>query len=197
MPKKNRRIPLGTLLIRTAAVLFCLVMVTTYLTAGLYARYTAQSRSGDSARVAKFDVKVLGEILRSAATLVGEEEPLEWIVDSTGNGEYQITVTSASEVAVWYDIFVELEDALPDYLTLKLGEASFTEEGTDKKLWKLGNAGTFLAGGGENVHTLTFAVDWAKFTKDAALTETTDGDIQVYRSETLPFTVKIRAEQID
>lgn len=195
MPKKNRRIPLGTLLIRTAAVLFCLVMVTTYLTAGLYARYTAQSRSGDSARVAKFDVKALGEILPPALT--GEEEPLEWIVDSTGNGEYQVTVTSASEVTVRYDIFVELEDALPAYLSIQQDEKNFTAENADNKLWKLGNAGIFPAGGGERKHTLTFAVDWAKFTESAAQKETADGATQVYRSETLPFTVKIRAEQID
>lgn len=180
-----------------ACVLLCLTLFSIHLTAGLYARYTASSESTDTARVAKFDVKVLGEILRSAATPAGEEEPLEWVVNSDGNGEYQITVTSASEVAVRYDIFVELEEALPEYLTLKLGEDSFTEEGTDKKLWKLGNAGTFPAGGGEQKHTLTFAVDWAKFTESAAQKETADGATQVYRSETLPFTVKIRAEQID
>lgn len=193
MPKKNRRIPLGTLLIRTAAVLFCLVMVTTYLTAGLYARYTAQSRSGDSARVAKFDVKALGEILPPALT--GEEEPLEWIVDSTGNGEYQITVTNDSEVAVRYDVTVVLEKDLPGYLTLELDKEAFTK--VDERNHKKEAAGTLAPGGASEEHTLTFEMDWAKFTKDAALTETTDGDIQVYRSETLPFTVKIRAEQID
>ena len=169
-----------------ACVLLCLTLFSIHLTAGLYARYTASSESTDTARVAKFDVKVLGEILSPALT--GEEEPLDWIVDSTGNGEYQITVTSASEVAVSYDIFVELEDALPDYLTLKLGEASFTEEGTDKKLWKLGNAGTFSAGGGENKHTLTFEMNWKEFTKGAS---------GMSRTEKLDFTVKVYAVQVD
>lgn len=193
MPKKNRRIPLGTLLIRTAAVLFCLVMVTTYLTAGLYARYTAQSQSGDSARVAKFDVKALGEIL--SPTLTGEEEPLEWIVDSTGNGEYQITVTNASEVAVRYDVTVVLEEELPNYLSLKLDDGNLTK--VDERNHKKEAAGTLAPGGASEEHTLTFEMNWKEFTKDAAQTETADGDIQVYRSETLPFTVKIRAEQID
>jgi len=184
MPKKNRRIPLGTLLIRTAAVLFCLVMVTTYLTAGLYARYTASSESADTARVAKFDVKALGKILSPALT--GEEEPLEWIVDSTGNGEYRITVTSASEVAVRYDVTVVLEEELPGYLTLKLDEEALTK--VDERNHKKVAAGTLAPGGASVEHTLTFEMNWKEFTKGAS---------GMSHTEKLDFTVKVYAVQVD
>ena len=188
MAQNNRRIPLGTFLIRTSAVLFCLVMITTYLTAGLYARYTASGKGADSARVAKFDVTASGINIRPK-------------VDAVDNGEYEITVTNVSEVAVRYDIIVELENKA-SYVTFKLDEKAMQlADGTDGKLWQYIQAGTLAPGNTSAKHTLTFVMDWSAFTAEASLSETkvTDenGGIQEYRTVDLPFKVKVHAEQVD
>lgn len=193
MAQKNRRIPLGTLLIRTAAVLFCLVMITTYLTAGLYARYTASGKGTDSARVAKFDVTAVGVEIQSK-------------LDSVGDGEYKITVTNDSEVAVRYGMVVELEKPA-SYVSFKLDKDKLADDKEDlteieeNKSWQYIQVGTLAPGNTSAEHTLTMVMDWSAFTAEQTLTETTETDsadgVQTYRTVDLPFKVKVHAEQVD
>ena len=52
----NNKTYRGNIMIRIAAVLFCLVLISTHMMSGLYARYVAKDSSSDEARVAKFQV---------------------------------------------------------------------------------------------------------------------------------------------
>lgn len=64
MKKQNKEKPpvnLGSILIRVAAGLFILTMITVYLLGGLFARYVSSDQGSDSARVATFGNLTLTE----------------------------------------------------------------------------------------------------------------------------------------
>lgn len=73
-----------------AATLFCLTVVSVFLVSGLYARYTAFGSGEDSARVAKFEINVAGDVLT------------DYLPQQIAPGTYEnkIQVTNNSEVAV-------------------------------------------------------------------------------------------------
>jgi len=73
-----------------AMILLCLTLISTHLTAGLYARYTTTDTGEDSARVAKFEVTETGIFVDTmvAEILPGDSE------------ERTIQVENKSEVAV-------------------------------------------------------------------------------------------------
>ena len=64
MKKQNKEkapVNLGTILIRVAAVLFILTIISIYLLSGLFARYVSSGQGSDSARVATFGNLTLTE----------------------------------------------------------------------------------------------------------------------------------------
>lgn len=156
-----------------ACVLLCLTLITTHLTGGLFARYTATAQASDSARVAKFQV-------------TGTENGTVSVRnDAVGNGEYLFTVTNHSEVSISYDLSVVFAEDVTTWLNLKNGDTVATES---EKTFMFANAGT-LAPGGEATHKITFQVtDWS------GITERMEG---IQDAETLTFTVNIHATQID
>ena len=80
-----------------ACLLFVLVMITTYMTSGLYARYTTKATDSDSARVAKFDVDITGDV-----------KDLDVVASKDKNtGIYEIKITNNSEVVVKYKTKLE------------------------------------------------------------------------------------------
>lgn len=93
--------PKGNLLVRIAAVLLCLTLFSTYLVAGLFARYTTSGESSDDARVAKFSITGEGELAKgiTAEVAPGEtkEVPLKIKNDSEVAVEYTVTVTSVTK----------------------------------------------------------------------------------------------------
>lgn len=78
-----------------ACVLLCLVLISTYMTSGLYARYTAQGEMYDDARVAKFEVT-------EGYTKFSEELKLDIAPGETYKAA--VSVTNNSEVAINYVI---------------------------------------------------------------------------------------------
>ena len=140
---------LNSILMRTAAVLLLLVMLTTSVVSGHYARYTTTVTSGDSARVAKYEVTVAAA---SADTLKLDPNG----TDKTAS--YNFSVTSGSEVTVEYDLVVVFPKAMQEGITLTLTqgstEISLTQDGN---IYKAANAGTFSPTGGTHAYTLTFA----------------------------------------
>lgn len=138
-PSGRPPMQLGSLMIRIALILLCLVMVSIHLMSGMYARYTTKASGSDSARVAKFDVKI-----------TGDATDLEVSCTANDDGSYKITVENHSEVAVSYTISVN-----------KTGQgfdASAVSADLDS------NVGT-LAVGGQAAHELTFTVnDWSAIT---------------------------------
>ena len=98
--KEKKNIPL-----RLAAILLCLTLFSAYLTAGLFARYTVQGNSGDTARVAGF---------HPTATLTPTNPADSKIIYEVGAAKYDltynITITNPSEVAVTYDVVISFAD---------------------------------------------------------------------------------------
>lgn len=85
-----------------AAVLLCLTLISVYLVSGLFARYTTERTSGNSAAVAEFS---------PLASFVEDT----WVFDSEGTAtaysfEYQLTLSNPSEV----DVSCGLEITFPD-----------------------------------------------------------------------------------
>ena len=151
----------------TALILLLLTMVTTHMTSGLYARYTAQASGTATARVARFDV--------TAA-----------VVETKTAGEYTLNVTNNSEVTVEYKIIVE---NLSDRFSVTLGNETKTPASGETSVTFDGSE---LAPGAkcEGV-MMTFAVaDWAGVT-DANTKYGTSETVK------LNFTVKIDAIQKD
>lgn len=89
-----------------ACLLLVLVMFTTYMTSGLFARYTTSSTGNDSARVARFDVDVRGSV-KDLDIFTSQNED---------TGEYEIVITNHSEVVVRYDLAVDILSSV-DWIT--------------------------------------------------------------------------------
>ncbi|MBE6543943.1 MAG: hypothetical protein E7675_06040 [Ruminococcaceae bacterium] len=59
MYRPNKKTSIGPVIMKIAASLFCLVLISTSMLSGLYARYTTTSSTGDSARVITFgDIEI-------------------------------------------------------------------------------------------------------------------------------------------
>lgn len=135
--KPNRKVNIPMC---AALILLCLVLVSSHLTSGLYARYTSSSTGSDSARVAKFEVETSG---------ANENISVTADTDSSQNGTtYTITIENKSEVAVSYKLTPVLGDS-PAGVTATLDS----------------NTGELAAGAAPVTHTLTLSVDWAAFTQ--------------------------------
>lgn len=137
--KPSASVPVGGIMIRIAAVLLCLVMISLHLMAGLYAKYTSNGSGEDSARVARFNVIVNGTDADLDVTCTSNEDT------------YTIAVSNQSEVAVSYTISVDtsLADADSNAVTPVLDQSTGA-----------------LAPGGQTQHTLAFSVsDWSAFTE--------------------------------
>ena len=151
-----------------ALVLLLFTLITTHITSGLYARYTAAASGTTNVRVAKFNV------LCDVAPVANEE------------GKYTLTVTNDSEVSVKYSVVVEMSDHLSAAIdgekkTLAAGETSVTFE----------NADWVLAPKEAAPLPLQFAVEnWENLTDP----DTNHGASEKVR---LGFEVRVTAQQID
>ena len=178
--KGKSSLTLGERLIFLAGIFFCLILITTALMGGLFARYTTTSIGGDNARVAAFKVNVAGP----------KDVTVKYGVNGD-TGAYTLTIDNDSEVAVSYSVKVQIP-AIDFGIKVKLGEKELqnTREGEAAFLTELdfGTLGS-MAANTEDTYDLVFSVtDWAQFTK---MTTTAS------RSETLSFTVHIDVVQID
>lgn len=86
------------IVLRLAAVLLGLTLLSAWATGRMYARYSTTATFSDSARVAKFNISEDGTLTKEIT--IADMQP-----GQTEN--YQVTVTSDSEVAVYYTIAVE------------------------------------------------------------------------------------------
>ena len=87
---------------RVAAVLLCLVLISTHMMSGLLAKYTTSSRMSDNARVAKFNVTESGSATQSINFAIN---PLDTqLSENTSRIQYAIEVANYSEVTMSYKI---------------------------------------------------------------------------------------------
>lgn len=75
--EKKRNI--STLVMRIFSILFCLTLISMWMTANMYARYTTEANGEDSARVAKFYISDTNDLQKTyAVTLTPDKtETLE------------------------------------------------------------------------------------------------------------------------
>lgn len=105
------------ILFSLVSVLLILVLLSTSMLSGLYARYATTVTGGDSARVAKFDIRKEGSLI--------SDLPLEYIPGDSGI--YTLIITNRSEVTVKSTLSIRrLTDNLP--LTLELDGTPFADE---------------------------------------------------------------------
>lgn len=107
---------------RAVWTLLSMVLISTWLLSGLYARFTTSVTGEDSARVAKF--KITADTTKFvdsfSKTLTPQSEPLS----------YQLTVDNASETAVKITAFLESEGNIPLIFTYS------KDGGTEKNMTK-------------------------------------------------------------
>lgn len=170
MKERKRNIAL-----RLAAVLVVLTCISTAMLSGILGRYTASGSGGDSARVASFSVSAAGK--NPDSTAVGA---------SSGTATYVLTVTNNSEVAVSYTVELEFDAALPDWVTITLGDSAMVIS-ADRKTATATVSGV-LAVGGETTENIVFTASTAGLTQSAAGVNT---------SQTFQFTANVKFVQID
>ena len=167
-----------------AFILFVLTLISMHLTSGLFARYTVTATGSDSARVAKFDVQgdaVLRDVILDCR-------------NGSSTGEYIITVTNNSEVAIRYSFTLDFTEQLPGTAVLvKMGENQGSAT-NDNKTLTFSNVGTLGPNAGPQQHTLEFIINnWSH------VTSRENGGVQGEQTANwkLDFTVSVTAEQID
>lgn len=166
-PSNRRPIQLGSVMMRVALVLLCMVMISFHLMGSMYARYTTKASSSDDARVAKFDVKVTGDTQAVSVDCA-----------VTTDNVYTITIKNDSEVAVSYEINVAK--------SVGVGSETFDTDGVTVTVDQQSGS---LAVGTQTERTLTFTVnDWSKITEHMT---GENGEV------TLKFSVTINIVQVD
>lgn len=118
----NNQITKTNIMLKLAAILLCLVLITTHFTSGLYAKYISRSSDDTSARVASFVIETdldriaLGTEEMPTLQLGGEDE--------TQSVQLPFYITSGSEVTVGYSVSIDFGRALPDYLSITLTDGA-------------------------------------------------------------------------
>ena len=100
--EQNRRHGTGNIVMWLAGALFCLVVLTTYLSAGLFARYVTRDDGGDSARVITF-----GKLSVAENNVVGATGQ-EYIYIPGVNLTKRVTVSFGGSEADTF-VFISLE----------------------------------------------------------------------------------------
>ena len=162
------------IILKLAVTLLCLVLITTHLTFGLYARYSSYVSSEDSARVAAFVIETdldhieLGTIDDPTLQLGGLEK--------TQSVQLPFYITNSSEVKVGYSVSIDFDAALPAYLTITLSNSTTSKalnaDGA-KSEFEFSDFGTLAIGSSEIQKadlTLTISVsDLAMITDEVAI----------------------------
>lgn len=165
-----------------ATVLLCLTMFSTYMTSGLYARYTASASGGDSARVAAFVFDVNdtnGQFLDvSSVNEPGKRETFQFTVRNN-NG------TRTSEVTEKYQVIVERRGSLP--LTVTVTEGSTEVVKLTEMQEKAESAERTFQAGQSGTHTYAVTVAWPA----------SQNDLQYANAGLAEIVLRVSAEQVD
>lgn len=133
-----------------AMITLCLLLFSTYLSGGIFARYTTSGSASDSARVAMFKTPTV--------TVVDSSLEINTYDGIANTASTTITVAMKTEVAVKYNIIVTCGRALPSFVALTLDGAEPTSSAGG--VYTFVDAGTFNAGGDRsNSHTIAFTAD--------------------------------------
>lgn len=144
---EQHREPVVNVAMCLAIVLFWLVIITTYMSSGLFAKYSTMGKGGDSARVIQFGDLTVTETLDTGVTATGGKlifvpgttMKKELTVDFEGS-EADTVVFVALEAKGWNFTAPNATD--PASFALKQGENTLMS-------WKMENDWNYLASDGE------------------------------------------------
>lgn len=172
MKKRNRT----SRILSAAAVLLCLVLVSSYFSTGMLARYVTRANGADTSRLAALKVSAVTVEDKEAATAFTRT--------------YVVTLNNDSDVAVRYEASPVLE--LPEGST---GDAKITGDEKHPVDEEKGVFSGMLAPGANETVTLTLDLSGLELGTDAFDTFRND-DISGALLE-LSFTVTVTFTQID
>ena len=172
--EKKRNI--STLAMRILSILFCLTLISMWMTANMYARYTTEANGEDSARVAKFYISDTNDLTKTYAVTLTPDK-----TETIG-----IKIINNSEVAVRYTFSFETKGNAP--LTISMENDSTTaESGTTDVLTKESD---------ENIWNVE--KEAAVNEEDCYQAEISLGDAGYqYSGSVAMITMTVKAEQID
>lgn len=177
---KHNTVDLNSILLRTAAVLLMLVLISTSIVSGRYARYTTASSSYDGARTAAY----IFEMNDTSGQYIDISD-----IQKPGDSKtYTFTLTNKknqqiSEVNEKYQLTLELIGNLP--LTCELsGNETLSATGVSEKI--SGAEYTFEASA-EHTHTYTLTVSWPD----------TENDLKYANAGLAQLVLYAKAEQVD
>ena len=152
--RKSNRAPSFTFM-HLALILLCAVLITSHTTGGLYASYKSGTSAFDSARVARFQL-TSGLSQTSAVDI-----ELNFFDPAMLSDEISITVSSQSEVSVFYDVIITMPDAPTyDWLVVTIDGEEPTR--IDGNVFTFSLVDTFEPNSSlEMTHTVNFAIDSA------------------------------------
>jgi len=183
---ERKKLDIHTFVLRLATVLTVLVLVTTSMVTGRFARYTSGDSAKDSARVAGY-VLDIHDTQAHYLNLTGIQKP--------GDSEtYRFTVrnhngTFTSEVDEEFFLSLELRGSLPLVCSLSgedvinLNAESIAENG--------------LVAGSGSVHTFAAAVQSGKSYTLTVTWPSEENDIQYSRAGIAQLVLSVAAQQVD
>ncbi len=176
MRSKQQKKP--NMMMRVAGALLLLTLLSACLMPGLYGRYSSSTDGTDEARVAKFDVKLLGT--STDLQFNGSD-----FGDVTEMQSYSFTVESRSEVSLYYTVAVSFGSPPPAEMKLQLDsgeiltcDGSQTEFAFETFLYSVGSAA--------KPHELRLYVTYM-----------TDDAVNTFDFKDIPVTISVTAVQKD
>ena len=167
------------LVFRVAALLVCLVLMTTYLLSGAYSKFYTSVSGGDRARVARFSPEFTSTVIQ-----IPVEDQLPGFPDILNNAyEIPFEVKNASddkvsEVAMKYKIVLKTTGNMPLTFTLLDGETELIKWNCDGRSGEQKydfTKDSFVFGvGTKETQNYTLRIEWSSEKKDAQFSGMTD-----------------------
>lgn len=168
---KNGRPHYPVLVFRIAALLVCLVLITTYLLSGAYSKFYNTASGGDNARVARFSPEFTSTVINVENRLPGYSAEIPFTVQNTSD-------ENPSEVAMKYKIVLKTTGNIPLTFTLKNSEGTALQtRNCDGKsgecVYEYDPLRVFSVGTNEE-DNYSLKIEWENTKKDAKFSGMTD-----------------------
>ncbi len=174
---------------RIAAVLGCLTVISVYMLSGMVAKFSSTViGSSNSAKVAKFDVKLI-TVTENDETYLNGLTNEEKTYDTKS---YDFSVTNNSEVAVEYDIKILFSKALPKGVvpTVRIAnkaDVNGTPDSNRKNFTFKSSDFVFSPNNSTNKHTLVIKINYYDEDNNLINVDLTDTEVRI----------SVTAQQVD
>ena len=166
------------LVFRIAALIVCLVLITTYLLSGAYSKFSSGASGGDSARVAHFSPKFTSTVITVENQLPGFPN----ITDNSYLIDFSVqnyTGDKASEVAMKYKIVLKTTGNIPLKFTLLNGAGNQLKtwdcDGTSgEKTYEYINDSLIFGVGTKETQNYKLKIEWPSDRNNAQFSGMTD-----------------------